>query len=173
MTNCKPLTTAFTLVVMSLVVMTVPILLIMKRELPCKNALSFPKLKVNYLCTPWAIFTHPTAAQVGLTEAQAKRRYNPEEVLVLRQYFKTLAAAQLKDETTGICKLIVLGNGEILGASILGAEAGELINIIALAIAQKIKVNCLASLAPVYPSFSEIIEQTALLWSQQRFSGNC
>ncbi len=138
-----------------------------------QNALSFPKLKVNYLCTPWAIFTHPTVAQVGLTEAQAKRRYNPEEVLVLRQYFKTLTAAQLKDETTGICKLIVLRNGEILGASILGAEAGELINIIALAIAQKIKVNCLASLAPVYPSFSEIIEQTALLWSQQRLSSNC
>jgi len=137
-----------------------------------QNALFFPRFKVNYLCTPWAIFTQPMLTQVGLTEAQAKRRYSPEEVVVLRQSFKTLAVAQLRDEITGMCKLIILRNGEILGASVLGAEAGELINLIALAIAQKIKVNCLASLSSVYPSFSEIIEQTAREWSQQRLSSN-
>lgn len=131
-----------------------------------RNALFLPTGKVNYQCVPWAIFTQPMLAQVGLTEAQAKRRYIHDEVVVLRQYFKILAAAQLQDQTTGICKLIVLRNGEILGASILGTQAGELINIIALAIAQKIKVNHLASLSPVYPSYSEILEQTALQWRQ-------
>ncbi len=90
----------------------------------------------------------------------------------MRQFFKTLSSAQIRDETTGICKLIVLGNGELLGASLLGAEAGELINVIGLAIAQKIKVNRLADLAPLCPSFSEIFEQAALCWSQQKLSRN-
>jgi pyruvate/2-oxoglutarate dehydrogenase complex dihydrolipoamide dehydrogenase (E3) component len=137
-----------------------------------QNALFFPRLKVNYRHIPWAVFTNPVFAQVGLTEAQAKRRYSPDKVIVLRQFFKTLSAAQIRDETTGICKVIVLSNGEILGASLLGAEASELINVIGLAIAQKIKVNRLADLAPLCPSFSEIFEQAALSWSQQKLSRN-
>ena len=74
----------------------------------------------------------------------------------------------LIDESTCICKIIVRRNGEILGASLLGAEARELINIIALAISQKIKINALANLSPVYSSFSEIVEKTAWEWKKQR-----
>ncbi|WP_373530466.1 NAD(P)/FAD-dependent oxidoreductase [Nostoc sp.] len=141
-------------------------------KIALKNALFFPKLRVNYQSIPWAIFTVPMLAQVGLTEAQAKRQFGRDEVLVLRHYFKTVTAAQLQNETTGMCKLIVLRNGEILGASVLGAEAGELINLIGLAISQKIKVEHLANLSPVYPSFSEILEQTAREWSQQKLNSN-
>ncbi|WP_017315589.1 dihydrolipoyl dehydrogenase family protein [Mastigocladopsis repens] len=137
-----------------------------------QNALFFPRFKVNYQSIPWAVFTDPMLAQVGLTEAQAKRRFNHNEVVLLRHYFKSITAAQIRDETTGICKLIILGNGEILGASVLGTQASELINVIALAIAQKIKVNRLADLAPLYPSFSEIFEQTAQDWRQQKLSSN-
>ncbi|MBN3926764.1 NAD(P)/FAD-dependent oxidoreductase [Nostoc sp. NMS4] len=141
-------------------------------KIALNNALFFPRLRVNYRSIPWAIFSVPMLAQVGLTEAQAKRQFRRDEVLVLRQYFKTVAAAQLRGETTGICKLIVLRNGEILGASILGAEAGELINLIALAMSQKIKVKHLANLSPVSPSFSEILEQTAKEWSKQKLDSN-
>ncbi|MBN3962050.1 NAD(P)/FAD-dependent oxidoreductase [Nostoc sp. NMS8] len=141
-------------------------------KIALNNALFFARLRVNYCSTPWAIFSVPMLAQVGLTEAQAKRQFGRDEVLVLRQYFKTVVAAQLRDETTGMCKLIVLRNGEILGASILGGEAGELINLIALAISQKIKVKDLANLSPVYPSFSVILEQTAKEWSKQKLNSN-
>ncbi|MCC5600086.1 dihydrolipoyl dehydrogenase family protein [Nostoc favosum] len=141
-------------------------------KIALNNALFFPRLQVDYRFIPWAMFSVPMVAQVGLTEAQAKRLFIRDEVLVLRQYFKTVAAAQLRDETTGMCKLIVLDNGEILGASILGAEAGELINLIALAMSQKIKVKDLANLSPVYPSFSEILEQAAREWSKQRLNSN-
>jgi pyruvate/2-oxoglutarate dehydrogenase complex dihydrolipoamide dehydrogenase (E3) component len=137
-----------------------------------ENALFFPRFKVNYRHTPWAISTNPMLAQVGLTEVQAKHQYSPHRVLVLHQFYKTLTAAQLRDETTGICKLIVLDNGEILGASVVGAEAGELINLIALAISEKIKVSRLASLAPVYPSFSEILQQTSTDWRKQKLSND-
>lgn len=141
-------------------------------KIALNNALFFRKLRVDYHSIPWAIFSAPMLAQVGLTEAQAKRQFGRDEVLVLRQYFKTVAAAQLRGETTGMCKLIVLRNGEIVGASILGGEAGELINLISLAMSQKIKVKDLANLSPVYPSFSEILEQTAREWSKQRLNSN-
>lgn len=138
-------------------------------KIAVKNALFFSKHKINYRVIPWGILTQPTLAQVGLTERQAKNRYDKKDILVLRQYFKTLASAQLTDETTGICKIIVRRNGEILGATLFGAGARELINIIALAISEKIKINKLANLSPVYSSFSEIIEQTAWEWNKQRF----
>ncbi|MGB7375093.1 MAG: NAD(P)/FAD-dependent oxidoreductase [Rivularia sp. (in: cyanobacteria)] len=138
-------------------------------KIAIKNALFFPKHKINYRAIPWGILTQPTLAQVGLTERQAKNRYEKNDILVLRQYFKTLASAQIADETTGVCKIIVRRNGEILGASLFGAEARELINIIALAIAEKVKINKLANLSPVYSSFSEIIEQTAWEWNKQKF----
>ncbi|MBD2498034.1 NAD(P)/FAD-dependent oxidoreductase [Nostoc sp. FACHB-280] len=131
------------------------------------NALFFPRLEVNYQDIPWGIFTQPMLAQVGLTQAQAIRQFHPDEFLVLRQYFKSLAAAQINSDITGICQLIVLHNGEILGATILGKSAGELINVIALAINQKIIVKDLANLAPIYPNFSEIIAQTVQEYQQR------
>ncbi|MBW4613816.1 MAG: NAD(P)/FAD-dependent oxidoreductase [Desmonostoc vinosum HA7617-LM4] len=137
-----------------------------------QNALFFPRLQVNYQSIPWAVLSGAMLAQVGLTETQAKRRFHQDEILVLQQYYKTVAAAQLRDETTGTCKLIVLRNGKILGATVLGAEARELINLIALAISQNIKVKHLANLSPVYPSFSEILEQTAREWGKQRLNSN-
>lgn len=136
------------------------------------NALFFPRFTVNYQSIPWAIFSHPTLAQVGFTEAQAKQQFRRDEVLVLRQYYKSVAAAQLRGETTGICKLIVLQNGKILGATVLGADAAELINLIAFAMSQKISVKHLANLSAVYPSFSEVIEKTAQEWNQQRLNSN-
>ncbi|BAY75248.1 pyridine nucleotide-disulfide oxidoreductase dimerization region [Nostoc linckia NIES-25] len=141
-------------------------------KIALKNALFFPRLKVNYRCIPWGIFSVPAMAQVGLTEAQAKRQFRPDEFLVLRQYFKTVTAAHLRDETTGMCKLIVLRNGEILGASILGAEAGELINLIALAMSEKIKIKDLVNFSPVYLSFSEIVEQIVTEWRKQKLNTN-
>ncbi|AFZ57532.1 NAD(P)/FAD-dependent oxidoreductase [Anabaena cylindrica FACHB-243] len=137
-----------------------------------KNALFFPRNSVNYRCIPWVISSQPMVAQIGLTQVQAQRQYGQNQVLVFKQYFKTLTAAQFRGEITGICKLIVRENGEILGASILGEEAGELINLIALAMSQNIKVKHLANLAPFYPSFSEILIETAQQWSKQRLNKN-
>jgi pyruvate/2-oxoglutarate dehydrogenase complex dihydrolipoamide dehydrogenase (E3) component len=144
-----------------------------------KNALFAPLFKVDYHSIPWAILCDPQVARVGLTEAQARRRYG-KDVFVVRQYFKTLDKAQLLGETTGFCKIVGCQNGEILGASIVGPEASELIGAIALAIRHKIKVKSspfgLASLHAdfphVSPTLSEIFHKTALEWQQQRLSHN-
>ena len=137
-----------------------------------KNALFFPLSKVNYRSIPWGMSSQPAIAQVGLTEPKAKRRYSPKEIIILKQYFKTLTKAQVQDEITGICKLIIRPNGEILGASILGKNAGEVINIIALAIAKKIKIEELSSLSAIYPSYSEILVQTAQMWEREKLNRN-
>ncbi len=136
-----------------------------------KNALFAPLFKVDYRGIPWAIFCDPQLARVGLTEAQARLGYG-KEVFVVRQYFKTLDKAQLLGETTGFCKIIGRQNGEILGASIVGPDASELIGAIALAIRQKIKVGAIADLPQVSPTLSEITQKTALEWQRQRLTRN-
>ena len=136
-----------------------------------KNALFAPVFKVDYRGIPWAVFSNPQLARVGLTEVQARQRYG-KDVFVARQYFKTLDKAQILGDTTGFCKIVGRENGEILGASIVGANASELIGAIALAIRQKLKVNAIANLPQISPTLSEIIHKTAIEWQQQRRSRN-
>lgn len=140
-------------------------------EIAVKNALFLPIFKVKYAAIPWGVQTDPQLARVGLTEAQAIKEYG-EDVLVLRQYFKSFAASIISGETTGFCKIIVRRNGEILGAVVVGNQARELIYPLALAMREKLKVKSLAELGGVWPAFSEIITQTALEWSRLRLAGN-
>ncbi|MEA5571015.1 NAD(P)/FAD-dependent oxidoreductase [Calothrix sp. UHCC 0171] len=141
-------------------------------DIALKNALFFSTAKVDYKNIAWGISTQPMFAQVGLLQSQAENLYNSSAVLVLRQYFKSLVTAQIRDETTGVCKVVVLRNGVILGASIIGAEAREIINIIAVAMNRKLKINQLASLCFSYPSFSSILEAIAQDWQLQRLNHN-
>ena len=136
-----------------------------------KNALFFPRWTVDYQGIPWAIFTDPTLARVGLTEAQARRRYG-KNVWVVRQYFKTLDKAQILGETTGFCKLVLRRNGTILGGLIVGANADELIGAIALLIRHKIKVGSLAKMPQASPTMSEILYKTAQEWQRQQLKDN-
>jgi len=136
-----------------------------------KNALFAPVFKVDYRGIPWAVFSNPQLVRVGLTEAQARGRYG-KDVFVARQYFKTLDKAQILGDTTGFCKIVGRENGEILGASIVGADASELIGAIAFAIRQKLKVKAIANLPQISPTLSEIIHKTAIEWQQQRRSRN-
>ncbi|MGL5922946.1 FAD-dependent oxidoreductase, partial [Chroococcidiopsis sp.] len=125
-----------------------------------QNALFSSHYRVDYRNIPWLVSTDPPLARVGFTVAQARQKYG-NDVLILQQYFKTLTLAQIQDEMTGICQLVVRRNGTILGGAIIGSQAGELINVIALAIAQKLKIDAIADLVSVYPSWGEILAQTA------------
>lgn len=136
-----------------------------------KNALFFPIYKVNYRGISWAISTDPQLARVGMTEAQAIRRYG-KDVMVLQQYFKSVSKAVIMGETTGLCKILARRNGEILGAVIVGGEAGELISAIALAMRQKLKISAIANLPHISPTLSEIVTQTAAEWNHLRLSNN-
>lgn len=136
-----------------------------------KNALFAPLFKVNYRGIPRTYFTQPQLARVGLTEEAARQDYG-KKVLVVRQYFKNLDKGQILGETTGFCKFVIRQNGEILGASIVGAEASELISVVALSIQHQIKIGDIADLAQVSPTFAEILQKTALEWRRQRLQRN-
>lgn len=136
-----------------------------------KNALFVPVFKVDYRCIPWMSFTEPSLARVGMTEAQARRRYE-KDIYVVKQYFKHLFRAQMLDRTTGFCQLIVRGNGEILGAQIVGAGAGELISSIAQLMNNNIKLDRIIDLFFPSLTFSEIIHQTAFEWHKQKLKRN-
>lgn len=132
------------------------------------NALFFPMSKVNYRVIPWATFTDPELARVGLTEAQARSSYG-EDVYVLKQAFSDVDRAQAEAATAGFGKIIVKGNGEILGAHIVGPSAGELIHEVVLAMANNLKVSALTGIH-VYPTLSEVNSKAGLLLKKRKFA---
>ena len=136
-----------------------------------KNALFLPLFHIDYRGIPWAIFSDPQLARVGLTEAQARRRFG-DDLIVAREHFKNVERAQMSGETTGFCKIVGRRNGEILGATIVGPQAAELIQAIAFAVRHGMKVEAIAELPYIWSSFSAINGQTAAIWESQRFQSN-
>jgi pyruvate/2-oxoglutarate dehydrogenase complex dihydrolipoamide dehydrogenase (E3) component len=136
-------------------------------DLALHNALTFFKRPTEYQFIPWAVLTQPEFAQVGFTEAQARKIYS--DIRILRQPWQTLEKAAMQSETTGFCQIIVRRNGVILGAQMVGLGASEAIASIALAMRSKLKVgavlgSAIAQSTMIAPTFSQIIRQTAQQW---------
>lgn len=136
-----------------------------------KNALFFPLSKANYRVIPWATFTDPELARVGLTEQQAREQYG-EDVYILKQDFAGVDRAQAEAATSGFAKIITRGNGEILGAHLVGAAAGELIHEIVLAMSNRLKVSALTGMIHVYPTLAEVNSKAALQLTKQKYAKN-
>ena len=134
------------------------------------NALFFPVSKANYRVIPWATFTDPELARVGLTEKQAIQRYG-KDVYVLKQAFSGVDRAQAEGKTRGFGKIVTRGNGEILGAHLVGPSAGELIHEIVLAMSNNLKVSALTGIH-VYPTLSEVNSKAGLQLKKQKFAQN-
>ena len=124
-----------------------------------RNALFRIPAKVDYRALPWVTYTDPELAQVGLTEAGSRAIEGAPRVL--RWRFAENDRAQTERETEGLVKVVTRGNGHILGASILGAGAGDLILPWALAISQKLKIGALANLIVPYPTRGEASKRAA------------
>ena len=143
-----------------------------------KNTLFLSRYKTNYHTLPWAMFTQPNLARVGLTEHQARQQYG-DDIYIIKEYFRDLTQAQILDRTSGVCKLIVRENGEILGCGIVGDRAAELIATVALMIQHKIKLDrnpmrglTSLSIPTVYHSMSEIIEHSKHNFYYQKLKRN-
>ncbi len=112
----------------------------------------FPK-KTDYRVTPWVTYTDPELARVGLTEQQARDQgIKPD---VLRFPFKEVDRALTEVSTQGMSKLIT-HKGKILGASILGPHAGELIHEIVLAMQTGVKIGDISATIHAYPTLAQI-----------------
>ena len=103
---------------------------------------------------PWVTFADPELAQVGLTEAEARKTHG-EALSVLRAAFVHNDRAQTEAKTNGMIKLMVV-KGRPVGASIVGPQAGELIALWAVAISARIKLSAIAGTVLPYPTLNEI-----------------
>ena len=110
---------------------------------------------------PWVTYTDPELAHVGLTEAEARQRFD-DEVKVLRWPFRDNDRAQADGDTAGFVKAVVGRRGRVLGASIVGAGAGELILPWVQAVAGAQKIGRFVSAVIPYPTRSEATRRAAL-----------
>ena len=108
---------------------------------------------------PWATYTDPELAHVGLTEAAAKAAHGAA-LEVVRFNFDQSDRAIAEGKTTGMIKVMVV-KGRPVGASIVGAQAGELIAMWAQAIANKQKMSAIANTVLPYPTLAEINKRAA------------
>jgi len=125
-----------------------------------RNALFKLPAKVNYDAVPWVTFTDPEIAHVGLTEAQARDKHG-DKIRVLKWSFAENDRAQAERATEGLVKVVVGGRGRILGASIAGLHAGELLQPWVLAISQGLKIGALANMIAPYPTLGEVNKRAA------------
>jgi pyruvate/2-oxoglutarate dehydrogenase complex dihydrolipoamide dehydrogenase (E3) component len=95
-----------------------------------------------------------------LTEAQAKERHG-SDINVLRWPLHENDRAQAERETHGLVKVVTRANGKILGASILGPHAGDLVQVWCLAITQKLGVKALSDMIAPYPTLGEASKRAA------------
>ena len=112
----------------------------------------------------WATFTDPEVARVGMSEAQAREEHGGSiEVTLLP--FSNIDRAVLAGKSEGFVKVVrrrSLLRGGLLGATVVGERAGELIHEWVLACNGKVSLGDLASVIHVYPSYSMANQQAAI-----------
>lgn len=108
---------------------------------------------------PWATYTDPELAQVGLTEAQARAEHG-DGVEVARADMAQNDRAIATRRTPGFIKVMVV-KGRPVGATIVGAQAGEQIGLWSLAIANKLKMSQISAMVAPYPTLAELSKRAA------------
>jgi pyruvate/2-oxoglutarate dehydrogenase complex dihydrolipoamide dehydrogenase (E3) component len=131
-----------------------------------KNALFRLPARADHATMPWVTFTDPEVAHVGLTEEKARERYG--KLAILRSPFHENDRAQAERETGGFLKVIASRRGKILGAGIVGAKAGELIQMWSLAMQKDISLSDMRSIVSPYPTLAEINKRAAVSYFAPR-----
>jgi pyruvate/2-oxoglutarate dehydrogenase complex dihydrolipoamide dehydrogenase (E3) component len=124
-----------------------------------RHALFGMPVKADPNVIPRVTFTDPELAHVGLREAEARRS---RAIRVLRWPYHENDRAQAEREIRGHIKVVADRKGNVLGATIVGASAGELIVPWTLAIAQRLNIRAMAGIVVPYPTFSEVSRRAAI-----------
>lgn len=125
-----------------------------------RNALFRLPVSANDDLIPRVTFTDPELAQSGLTETQARERHG--KIAVLRWPFHENDRAQTERDTAGHIKVVTTQRGGILGAAIVGADAGEMIAPWALAVAQRMNIRSMTGVVIPYPLRGEAGKRAAI-----------
>jgi dihydrolipoamide dehydrogenase len=129
-------------------------------EVAVANALGEKSITADYTAIPACIYTEPEIAYVGLSEAQA--RATGEEVRVGQFPFSALGRAQVLGETEGLVKVVADAGGYLLGATIMGPRATDLIAEVALALNVGITAAELAHVVHAHPTLPEAVAEAAM-----------
>ncbi|MEW6687886.1 MAG: FAD-dependent oxidoreductase [Pseudomonadota bacterium] len=131
------------------------------------NALfgSVKKFRADYSVIPWATFTDPEVARVGLNELEAKERNIPYEVTVYG--IDDLDRAIADEEAHGVVKVLTVpGKDRIIGATIAGAHAGDLIAEYIAAMRHGFGMNKILGTIHIYPTLAEANKYAAGAWKK-------
>ena len=115
---------------------------------------------------PRTVHTDPELAHVGMTEAQAAKRHS--RLRLLRWPYAENDRARAERRTEGHIKVVAAKNGDILGVTIAGAKASELIGIWTLALSKGLSLRDMASSMPPHPTMGEIGKSAAMTYSAKR-----
>lgn len=129
-------------------------------EIIIRRALFRLSAKADHSSVPWVTYTDPELAQVGLTEAEARKKYG-DTIRVVTWPYKANDRARAERKTDGLVKAVIAKNGRILGCGIAGSQAGELIQVWVLALSQKMKIGAIAGLVVPYPTLGEVSKRAA------------
>ena len=109
---------------------------------------------------PWVTYTEPELAQIGPTEAEAVKKHGRGAITTVRFDYSGNDRAIATGKTDGFIKVMVFA-GRPIGATIVGENAGELIGVWALAIANRMKMSAVAGMVAPYPTLGEINKRVA------------
>jgi dihydrolipoamide dehydrogenase len=141
------------------------------------NAVRDATLEVGEHVSPIGSFTNPEYAHVGLTEAKARERY---EIVTAEIRFDTTTRTIIDGCKFGFCKLICdRKSAQILGCHVVGERAVEIVQVAAIAIAAKMRLDDLARIPLSFPTYAGILalaaasaaRQLNLSLSWQKFHG--
>ncbi len=114
--------------------------------------------KINYRAVPGAIFTNPEIGTVGLSEEEARNGF--PDCIVKKFDFRSLGMSYVIDEAEGFVKVIADKEENLLGASIIGPRATELIHILTLSLNNGLKISQIRETIFAHPTISEAIAET-------------
>jgi pyruvate/2-oxoglutarate dehydrogenase complex dihydrolipoamide dehydrogenase (E3) component/uncharacterized membrane protein YdjX (TVP38/TMEM64 family) len=125
----------------------------------------FKKFKADYRVIPWATFTEPEVARVGLSESEAKEKNIPHEVTVYG--LDDLDRAIADSEAHGFVKVITVpGKDTILGAMIVGDHAGDILIEFVTAMKYGLGLNKILGTIHTYPTLGEANKYAAGVWKR-------
>ena len=123
------------------------------------------KFKVDYSVVPWATFTEPEVARVGLNELEAKEKNIPYELTTYP--IDDLDRAIADEEAHGVVKVLTVpGKDKILGVTIAGEHAGDLIAEYILAMRHGLGLNKILNTIHIYPTLAEMNKYAAGNWKK-------
>ncbi len=111
--------------------------------------------KIKHHPIPGAVFTFPEFASIGLSEEQAKEKFI--DIKIGKFPYSAGSRANAIDEKTGIVKIISDKDNVLVGAHIIGAEAGELMPLLSFAVTKRMKAEEFKDLICIHPTLSENI----------------